>query len=305
MNALVLSIPGNEAAAEALADLLGAEPGRAEIRPFPDGEWYVRIDSPVAGRQVLVVASLDRPDRRLLAAYFVAATARNLGALRVGLVAPYLAYMRQDRRFRPGEGVTSAYFGHLISGAFDWLVTVDPHLHRRASLGEIYSIPTRVVHAAPLLSEWIAGNVVRPLVVGPDGESEQWVSAVARAARAPSVVLEKVRRGDRDVEVAVPRLDAYAGSTPVLIDDIISTGRTMIETTLRLREAGMRAPVCLGIHGLFTEGAYDGLVAAGAVRVVTTNTVAHPSNAIDVLPLVARAASRATVASPSRPINLE
>jgi ribose-phosphate pyrophosphokinase len=155
VNALVFSVPGNEAAAEALAAELDSKAGRAEVRQFPDGEWYVRIDSEVSGREALVVASLDHPDWRVLAAYFVAATARDLGASQVGLVAPYLAYMRQDRRFRPGEGVTSAYFGRLISGAFDWLVTVDPHLDRRASLGEIYSIPTRVVHAAPLIAAWV------------------------------------------------------------------------------------------------------------------------------------------------------
>ena len=297
MNALGFSVPGNEAAAEALAAELGAEAGRAEVRQFPDGEWYVRIDSEVSGCGALVVASLDHPDSRVLAAYFVAATARDLGATRVGLVAPYLAYMRQDDRFRPGEGITSTYFSRLISGAFDWIVTVDPHLHRRASLGEIYTIPSRVVHAAPRVSAWIADNVAMPLIIGPDRESEQWVSAVATAAGAPFVVLEKTRRGDRDVEIAVPRLDTYAGRTPVLVDDIISTGRTMVETVEKLRETGMQAPVCAGIHGVFADDAYERLLAAGASRVVTTNTIPHRSNAIDVTASVAGAVSSVTVAT--------
>ncbi|MDQ2676012.1 MAG: ribose-phosphate pyrophosphokinase [Actinomycetota bacterium] len=288
MSLLTLSIPFGLIGADALARELGAEAARGEVRRFPDGEWYVRIDSPVVGRDVAVVCPLDQPDEKFLAASLAAGTARDLGASRVGIVAPYLAYMRQDCRFRRGEGVTSAYFARLISSTFDWLVTVDPHLHRRASLGEIYSIPTRVAHAAPLLAAWINGNVEKPLLVGPDGESEQWVSAVAEGAGAPYVVLEKTRRGDRDVEIALPSVGRYAGRTPVLVDDIVSTATTMIETVRRLRGVGMPAAVCVGVHGVFTGGAYDELVGAGAARVVTTNTVPHASNGIDVLPLVAR-----------------
>ena len=227
MSLLTLSIPFGLIGADALARELGAEAARGEVRRFPDGEWYVRIDSPVVGRDVAVVCPLDQPDEKFLAASLAAGTARDLGASRVGIVAPYLAYMRQDCRFRRGEGVTSAYFARLISSTFDWLVTVDPHLHRRASLGEIYSIPTRVAHAAPLLAAWINGNVEKPLLVGPDGESEQWVSAVAEGAGAPYVVLEKTRRGDRDVEIALPSVGRYAGRTPVLVDDIVSTATTM------------------------------------------------------------------------------
>ncbi|WP_164119514.1 ribose-phosphate pyrophosphokinase-like domain-containing protein, partial [Stenotrophomonas maltophilia] len=86
--------------------------------------------------------ALAQPNEKILPLIFAAATARELGAARVGLVAPYLAYMRQDRRFNPGEAVTSRQMAHLVSGAFDWMVTVDPHLHRYSDLSEIYSIPT-------------------------------------------------------------------------------------------------------------------------------------------------------------------
>src|SRR6185503_12811188 len=122
----------------------------------------------------IILCTLADPDAKFLPLIFAAATARELGAARVGLVAPYLAYMRQDRRFNPGEAVTSRYVAKLISGAFDWLVTVDPHLHRYGALGEIYTIPTRAIHAAPLMSDWIRRNVPDPLIVGPDSESEQW-----------------------------------------------------------------------------------------------------------------------------------
>ena len=285
---MILPLPGNEALAASLAGTAGAELGRVTVRHFPDGETYVKIESSVEGREVVLACTLHRPDDKVLPLAFVAATARELGAAGVGLVAPYLAYMRQDRRFRAGEGITSTYFARLLSTAVAWIVTVDPHLHRRTNLGEIYSIPTTVGHAAPLLSEWIAERVQRPVLVGPDAESAQWVNAVAGAAGAPSVVLEKVRHGDRDVEVKLPDMDRWREHTPVLIDDIISTAGTMIETVRRLRRSGFAAPVCIGVHPVFAPGAYEELLESGAREVVTCNTIPHVSNGIDVVPLLAR-----------------
>ena len=199
---LFIPMPGNEATARALARPLGAALGQLELRAFPDGETYLRFDGDLSGRSLAIVCTLDRPNEKILPLLFAAATARELGAIKVGLVAPYLAYMRQDRRFKPGEAVTSREIAQLLSNAFDWMVTVDPHLHRYSSLSEIYRIPTRVVHAASLMSEWIKANVPKPLIIGPDGESEQWVSTVAQDAGAPYAVLEKVRRGDREVEIS-------------------------------------------------------------------------------------------------------
>jgi ribose-phosphate pyrophosphokinase len=288
---LLLAVPGCEAAVARLAERLPCEPGEALTRTFPDGELYVRIDSPVAGREVVLVGSLDRPADKLLPLLLLAATARDLGARRIGLVAPYLSFMRQDSRFHPGEGVTSAYFAQLLSGTVDWLVTVDPHLHRWSSLDAIYRIPTRIARAAPTIAAWVEREVPRPLLIGPDAESEQWVSAVAAACGAPYLVLEKVRRGDREVTVSAPEVHGHAGCTPVLVDDIISTARTMIETIHQLARAGLAAPICVGVHGVFADAAYQELRAAGAARIVTCNTVPHPSNAICVFDGVAAAAA--------------
>jgi ribose-phosphate pyrophosphokinase len=279
---IVLPLPGNERLARTLADTLGGSTGSPTVRRFPDGESYVRIEEPVREREVVLACTLVRPDDKVLSLLFLAATARDLGARSVGLVAPYLAYMRQDRRFQEGEGVTSTYFAALLSGAFDWLVTVDPHLHRRSSLSDIYSVPNVVVHAAAEVSAWIRSNVTRPVLVGPDSESAQWVAAVGLEAGAPVVVLEKVRHGDREVSVEVPDVERWRGYTPVLVDDIISTAQTMAETVGNLRRAGLSDPVCVGVHAVFAEGAYERLRAAGVQRVVTTDTIVHASNAIEM-----------------------
>ena len=268
---------------------MDAQVGELTLHQFPDGESYVRIDTPVAQRQVILVCTLDRPNEKFLSLAFVAATAKQLGAAGVGLVAPYLGYMRQDKRFKDGEGITSAYFGKLLSGAVDWMVTVDPHLHRYNSLSEIYSVATQVVHAAPLLSQWIQTRIETPVLVGPDAESAQWVKAVATAANAPYVILEKTRHGDRDVQIRVPDVEQWRTHTPVLVDDIVSTGRTMIETMTHLKRAGLPPPVCAGVHAVMAGTAYADLLAAGAASVVTCNTITHASNAIDVTPPIADA----------------
>lgn len=285
---VLLPMPGNEAMAASLAARSSAELGLLETRRFPDQESYVRIASDVRGKVVDMVCSLARPDDQFLGLVFAARTAREMGATAVNLVAPYLAYMRQDKRFREGEAISSIHFANLLSQSFDSLVTVDPHLHRRKDLGEIFSIPTRVEHAAPLLAEWIKANVERPLVIGPDSESEQWVSAVAQNAGAPHIVLSKQRSGDRQVEITIPSMDQWKDRRPVLIDDIVSSGRTMIEAAGKLTSRGFSKPYCLAVHALFADNSYAQLMGLSE-RVITADTVPHPSNGLSVVELVAPA----------------
>ena len=289
MTVLLIDFPGNDALTVRLARRLQADVGRLDTRHFPDGETYVRLDCDVASRSIAFVCSLDRPDEKALGLLFAAEAARDLGAARVGLIAPYLAYMRQDRRFVPGEAVTSKTFARLISSAFDWMVTVDPHLHRRYSMAEIYTIPVGVCHAAANISDWIKNEISEPIVIGPDEESAQWVSAVAAAAGAPFTVLQKTRRGDRDVEITVRDIEQYRSRVPVLVDDIVSSGRTMEAAIKELRQSGFAAPTVVAVHGIFAEDSYDRLRAAGAGRIVSTNSVPHASNAIDLSEVITEA----------------
>jgi ribose-phosphate pyrophosphokinase len=285
---LLIAMPGNERLAAELATALGFGSSQLETRQFPDGETYLRFLTSLERQSVALVCTLDHPNDKILPLILSAATARELGASKVALISPYLAYMRQDRQFKPGEAVTSRQVAQLLSNAFDWLVTVDPHLHRYSALGEIYTIPTRVVHAAPLISQWINANVTKPLIIGPDAESEQWVAAVAKDADAPYSVLRKVRHGDRDVEITLNDLRAWNGHTPVLVDDIISSGRTMIEAVKLLIVGGWARPICIAVHGLFADRS-DILLEELGARVVTSNSVPHRTNGIDVGSAVAAA----------------
>uniref|UniRef100_Q11BI1 Ribose-phosphate pyrophosphokinase n=2 Tax=Phyllobacteriaceae TaxID=69277 RepID=Q11BI1_CHESB len=285
---LILPLPGNETFARRLADDGGWELGALATRRFPDGETYVRILSDVKDKAVDLVSTLARPDDGFLRLIFVADAARSLGAREVNLIAPYLSYMRQDRRFQPGEAITSRSFARLVSSSFDRLVTVDPHLHRYPALSALYTIPTITLHAAPLLADWIASAVEKPLIVGPDEESEQWVSAIAARIGAPHAVLRKVRHGDRNVEIALPDLTGWRGRQPVLADDIASSGHTLIEAARQLPLQGFARPVVAVVHAIFAEDSFQRL-APLCDRIVSSDSVPHESNAVSLAGVIAGA----------------
>ena len=288
MRRLTLALPGNEELAHSLAQACGSEVGGIEIRRFPDGESYVRLHGDPLGRPVDLVCTLARPDPQFLSLVFAADAARELGASEVNLVAPYLAYMRQDKRFQEGESVTSLSFARLVSSTFDKLLTVDPHLHRHPTLSAVYTIPTKALHAAPLLADWIVQHVEKPLVVGPDEESEQWVGAIAARIGVPHAVLRKTRHGDRSVDIDAPDLSAWRDRTPVLVDDIASSGRTLAMAAHKLVEQGMRRPECVVVHALFAEDAWTHLVPLFS-RITSTDAVPHASNGIALAPLFVQA----------------
>lgn len=282
---LLFNLRSDEALAQSLCESLGLEEGRLDMRHFPDGESYLRILNEVKHCNVVVLADLYQPDHRVLPLLLLVETLKDLGAEDILLVAPYLPYMRQDKRFHSGEGLTLRYFAELISSYFSSLFTLDPHLHRYHDLSEIYDIPSRVGHAAPLLAEWIAANVETPVLIGPDSECEQWVSAVAKQAGAPFTVLNKTRHGDREVDISIPHIEHWRDHTPVLVDDIISGGHTMLETLSHLESLGLPKTVCIGVHGIFAEGS-DTELAKQFAQMVTCNTIPHPSNAINISPLL-------------------
>ena len=286
MNAVVFAMPENEDLARDLAAMTGTELGSLEYRKFPDRESYLRFISDVRTREVVLACSLHDPDSKVLPLLLAATALRDLGATRVGLAAPYLAYMRQDRRFKEGEAVTSSDFAHLLSASFDWIATIDPHLHRRSAMSEIYSISVLVGHAVPVLTDYIRHHSGGAFLIGPDEESEQWVAAVALAAGVPHVTLMKERRGDRDVVISFPDISSFAGKTPVLVDDVISSGRTMEVAAQQLQKSGFSRTICLAAHGILADDAHARLVAAGA-SVVVTNTIPGPAALLDIHPLFA------------------
>ncbi len=282
----ILIYPGNEHIGNKVAEITGFPVIGFMLRSFPDGESYVRLLKNVEGKKVHIICSLNQPDSKTVSLILLAETLRNEGAAEIVLTAPYLAYMRQDVKFNSGESISAINYAKLISPFFDALITIDPHLHRIHDLNEIYSMPTKVLHSAPYVSNWIKSNVENPLIVGPDEESYQWAEEVAKGANAPFIVLKKTRYSDKDVKIEMPDVHEYRNKCPVLIDDIISSAHTMHQTVMHLIDAGMTGIVCIGVHGIFGEDAFRLLQSSGA-KIITTNSIIHSTNQIDISQLIA------------------
>ncbi|WP_233243682.1 ribose-phosphate diphosphokinase [Bacterioplanes sanyensis] len=286
----LLCLDGHDALAHSVSQLLQAELLPLERRHFPDGEHYLNIAADVSGADVAILCHLHQPNDPAMAIWFVAQHLRDMGAGKIILVAPYLAYMRQDIRFKPGECLTSKYFAELISQAVDGMITIDPHLHRYHSLDEIYRIPSRVLHATEVIADYLQ-QVPNPVVVGPDEESEQWARQVADSAQCELLLLRKERSGDREVAIQVPDVRRYEHHTPVLVDDILSTGRTMLRTAEQLVQQGLCKPLCIAVHAVFADGAEQEMRSGPIADVVSCDCIPHATNRISTAGLLAPAIS--------------
>lgn len=255
---------------------------------FPDGEIKLRLPERLPSRVVLL-RSLNNPNTKLVELLLAAHAARTLGARHLTLVAPYLAYMRQDVAFEPGEAVSQQIVGRHLADLFDAVITVDPHLHRVATLKEaVPAAHALALSAAPLLSEFAFGQCPDALLIGPDEESEQWISAAATAHALDHAVCRKTRHGDRHVEIRLPDVPV-TGRAVVLLDDIASSGHTLAQTARLLHDAGARSIDVAVTHALFADGALPLMAQAGVRHVWSSDTVGHGSNAISIAGLVAQA----------------
>ena len=284
---IIFAFPNYEKLATDLVAKTNYELGSLTFRHFPDGESYIKINSDVKNKKIILLCGLENPDTKIMGLMFFSQTAKELGAKEIVLVAPYLGYMRMDKRFNDGEAISSNIFAKFLSQHIDWLITIDPHLHRHKNLAEIYAIPCTALHATKPIAAWIKSNVKNPLLIGPDEESEQWVSEIAKKSDTAFVILKKIRHGDRDVEISIPQIEKYRECTPVLVDDIISTGKTMLATIKHLKNLHTKPAIIIGVHAIFADDAFAELKKSGAEKIITCDTIFHSSNMIELGDIIA------------------
>ncbi|WP_444677202.1 ribose-phosphate diphosphokinase [Halomonas sp. E19] len=292
MTAGLLYFPEEAAPACRLAEAAGLAAHGVVRHRFPDEELCLTLPFAKAGdwpRTVVIYRSLDRPNDKLVELMLLARHAREQGVERLVLVAPYLAYMRQDKAFHPGELVSQRLVGGFLAELFEALITVDPHLHRVERLDQ--AVPLRqavALSGAPQLGEMVARRGGKTLLLGPDAESAQWVKSAARVAGLEYGVCSKQRHGDHEVEIRLPALP-FAGRRVVLLDDVASTGHTLIQAAKALLAAGVERVDVAVTHALFAGDAFDALRRAGIKEVWSTDAIAHQSNVVFLAPLLAGA----------------
>ena len=285
---LLIGFPNYREPAQRLASKAGIAYAEALIHHFPDGETRLQLPEALP-EQVVLCQTLDHPNSRLVELVLAAATARDLGAKHITLVAPYLCYMRQDKAFHPGEAVSQRIVGTLLSQWIDALITVDSHLHRVHRLKDAVPVtPAINLTASPIMSAFLLKQIDNPFLVGPDEESEQWVASIARNRGFDYCVARKQRFGDQQVRVSLPEA-AYRNRHIVLVDDIASTGRTLEDAALGLARFEPASISVLVTHALFVDDAQERLRRAGVSQIWSTDAVPHPSNALHLDHLLAEA----------------
>ena len=278
---VIQSLPSGASDARRIASLLGVPMLDIALHRFPDGE--LRITTGPAAATTIIYAPLDRPNDKLVALLFACEALRRGGAKRLVLVAPYLCYMRQDAAFRPGEAISQRAVGRLLAGMVDRVITVDAHLHRTTDITTIFpGIAVDNLSAMPAIADVLgtARLEADTVIVGPDAESEPWVNDLASRLGVAHAIAQKTRHGDRSVDIALANPRLVKGRPVLLVDDIVSSGGTLIACAKALVAAGARTIDVIVTHALFPAELHDTMVGAGVRSIRSTHTVPHPSNAI-------------------------
>lgn len=284
MTATLHAFADDGAPAGRLAAALGIASAALASHRFPDGEH--RVTAAETTPTALLYRTLADPDAKLFELLLAADALRRREATRLVLVAPYLPYMRQDTAFAPGEAISQQVIGRLLGQAFDAVVTVDPHLHRTPDLAAV--LPGVItVSAAATIAQALHGKLPADTVlIGPDAEARPWVAAVAAPLGLDFLVATKQRHDDRSVTITLPD----PGHRPAfLVDDMLSSGGTLITCAQQLRAAGATLAGAAVTHCLASADELARLAAAGITPLLACDSIPGPAATIPLAPALAAA----------------
>ena len=270
-----------------IAKILRARHSNLAVGKFPDDELRIRFDSKLKSEEVFLVQSFyGSISDCIIEAILAARTASGLGAKKVALIAPYFPYLRQDKRFHQGEAVSQSIIAGLIDKYFDSVHIMDPHLHRKGKLSDIFKVKSQKLTANNLIADYIKRHIKNSVVIGPDEESYKWAKNVAELLGVESRILKKKRYSSYHVEVKLNKKIDLKGKNVVIVDDIVSTGHTILETAKILKRLGAKNIFCICVHGVFAGNSLSKLKKAG-IKVISTNTIPNPAARIDVSGVIA------------------
>jgi ribose-phosphate pyrophosphokinase len=247
------------------------------VEPFPDGELHVEIQENVHGRDVYLIQPIGHPiAETLLELLLLGDACGRSGALRLTAVIPYCAYARQDRRTRRGEPVSARLVADLLSSRFARIITVD--LHNPAIEG-LFTASVEHLTAVPFLAEAIRPSLSREeVIVAPDLGAVELAQRYADLLDLPVAYVHKIRMSGREVSVRHVAGEV-GGRSPIVVDDIISTGGTMVSAIEALLDRGCLPQVTIAAsHALLVENAIERLAALPVRRVFVTDSVGESNH---------------------------
>lgn len=290
---ILLAGQSNQPLAQEIATSLGVTLGEIEYGHFPNGEQRLRILTPLADENVVVVQSFHNPvDTNLVELLLLIDAADRAGARKISVLLPWMGYSLQDKVFRSGEPLSARVVANLVSTQrVNRVFLFD--LHNTSIVG-FFSVPTRMISALPVFVEYAQAHFTDAVVVSPDFGGLKRARIFAEALNAPLATIEKTR----DPQTGAVTMHSVGGAdvvgkTCILYDDIISTGSTVMAGAAFLKQAGAAQIHMLATHGLFAAPALDNLSESAIDSVVVTNSVQQPAH------------SKVTVISAAAPIAAE
>lgn len=280
-------------ASTALAERVSRELGNAPFaipfsKRFPDGELYVRVGGRFANEDVVLVQT-TRTDEQILELLLLEEAIREAGARRLFVVIPYFGYARQDRPFYPGEPASARALAHHVELAADAVITVD--LHSTETL-RAFSKPAFEATGVPAIARVLRERTV-DLLVSPDKGGVDRVRRMADLLGKPWIALEKKRIDSDHVELTLPAsgVPALAGRHVAILDDVISTGGTIVEAARLLQREKVATIVAACTHGLFLRDAFERIKAV-CDHLYSTDTLDNPADKVSVAPDIAQILQR-------------
>jgi len=285
----IISGPASKDLAEAVSTLTGYQNVPVVTKIFPDGESYIRIDGDIQNEEVAIIQTTCPPtqDSRLLQLAFLADSARRAGAIKVTAIVPYLAYARQDKMFLAGEGISIETIARMLKAVgTDELLTVN--IHSEHSLTQ-FPLPTKTVSAIPLIADYfIKKGYKGAYALSPD-KGAMYIAQQAQAVLGGDAGhLNKTRDRYTGQTVQTAECLNIKDKNVIILDDIISTGGTIVGAAKILREKGAKHVLCGCVHGLLIGNAEKRILDAGVEEIVGTDSVPGAVSKVSLAPLISQ-----------------
>ena len=269
-----------------LANILGTKYVQAASTKFPDGENYTRIDEESLDDDVVIVQNTF-PDSNLIEMFLIQDAVRRLGAKSITLVIPYFGYARQDRVFKKGEPESAKIMAQHLDMNCDRVITID--IHKEAVL-DYFTCPHEDLKAAAAIADYVSTKGI-DMVLSPDIGAAGRAKDVGDRMGVPHDHLQKTRLSGTEVKIAPATMDVE-GKTILIVDDMISTGGTIIAAAAALREAGAHSVSVACTHGVFVNNAISNLTGSSLDTILCCNTLENELSHISVAPIIADALRR-------------
>ncbi len=286
-NFTVIGGPASQSLAKNLANKLDANYIKADVRIFPDGESKITIRGKPTGKSIVVQSVYPPIDSNFIQALSLISKAKETSS-QVFAVIPYLCYMRQDKEFLPGEIVTSAVIAKMLKAVgVNKIVTVD--IHSKLAI-KYFDVPLRNVSAIPKLASFFKKMKLKdPIVVAPDLFWAPQARQFAKILGTESVAINKQRdRKTGELEIRQPQKKNFEGRDIILVDDMISTGGSIVKATEYLKRQNCGRIYAACTHALLVGNAEKKIRDAGVLKIISANTIPGKTNAVDVSDILAK-----------------